>query len=123
VVLRGFGEQHLDTPSYKLLTSNHNREASINGVAFHRFYGTRPEVVIPLPASDDPPSPPESEEFAAGQRVRLTHWRALHSVGTIQHILPQLALLPNKLKAPAASVQLENGETVTVPLANLEILA
>ena len=122
VVLRGFGEQPLDSASYKLLTSNQNREASLNGMPFNRFAGTRPEVVIPLPASSDPPLPAESEDFAAGQRVRRTRSKELHSVGTIQHILPQLAVLPNGVRARAASIQWESGETAVVPLANLEIL-
>jgi hypothetical protein len=122
VVLRGFGEQPLDSASYKLLTSNQNREASLNGTSFNRFRGTRPEVVIPLPASSDPPQPSETEDFAAEQRVRLIRSKELHSVGVIQHISPQLTVLPNGLRAQTASVQLESGETVIVPLANLEIL-
>lgn len=122
VVLRGFGEQPLDSASYKLLTSNQNREASLNAAPFNSFRGTRPEVIIPLPASSNPSLPPDTKDFASGQRVRITHSKELHAIGTIQYIAAQHTVLPNGLRAPAASIQLESGETTLVPLANLEIL-
>jgi hypothetical protein len=122
VVLRGFGYQPLDEASFKLLTSNQNREVSVNAVAFDRFTGTRPEVVIPLPSSSDPQLPIETQDFSIGQKVRLLRSVEQNSVGTIRYILDQPAVLPSGLRAIAAQVSLENGETVTVPLANLEIL-
>jgi len=122
LVLRGFGHQLLDEASFKLLTTNQNREVSVNAVAFDRFSGTRPEVVIPLPSSSDPQLPMETEDFAAGQKVRLLRAVELSSVGTIRHIMDQPAVLPSGLRVKAAQVNLENGETVAVPLANLEIL-
>jgi len=122
VVLRGFGYQPLDEASFKLLTTNQNREVSVNAVAFDRFTGTRPEVVIPLPSSSDPQIPMETEDFSTGQKVRLLRSVDQNSVGTIRYIFDQPAVLPSGLRAIAAQVSLENGETVTVPLANLEIL-
>ncbi len=122
IVLRGFGHQPLDEASFKLLTSNQNREVSVNAVAFDRFTGTRPEVVIPLPSSSDPQFPMETEDYATGQKVRLLRSVGQSAAGTIRHILDQPAVLPSGLRAMAALVSLESGETVTVPLANLEIL-
>jgi hypothetical protein len=122
LVLRGFGYQPLDEASFKLLTTNQNREVSVNAVAFDHFAGTRPEVVIPLPSSSDPQLPMETEDFTVGQKVRLLRAVEINSVGTIRHILDQPAVLPSGLRTAVAQVNLENGETVTVPLANLEVL-
>lgn len=122
LVLRGFGFQPLDSASFKLLTSNQNREVSVNAVAFDRFSGTRPEVMIPLPASSEPPTPMETEDFAAGQRVRLLRAVEQNSIGTIQFIHEQPVALPGGLRAMAAQIDLENGESLTAPLANMEIL-
>jgi len=122
VVLRGFGFQSLDSASYNLLKSNQNREIALNAVALDRFAGTRPEVIIPLPTSENHPYPMETEDYGAGQKVRLVHTSEKNSIGTIERILDQSTVLPSGLRAVAASVTLENNKSVVVPLANLEIL-
>jgi hypothetical protein len=122
VVLRGFGFRPLDNASYDLLTSNQNRELAVNAARFDRFAGTRPEVIIPLPTSENHPHPLETEDYASGQKVRLIRSSKQDAVGIIERILDQPATLPSGLRAVAASVALENEESVVVPLANLEIL-
>ena len=122
LVLRGFGNQPLDRASYSLLTSNQNREVSVNAVAFDRYAGIRPEVVIPLSASSDPPQPSETQDFDVGKRVRMLRSVDQNSIGTIQRILEQPAVMPSGLRVASAQIELEAGEILTVPLANLEIL-
>lgn len=122
VVLRGFGFQPLDSSSYNVLTSNQNREAAINAITFDHFSGTRPEIVIPLPSSNDPFHPMETEDFTAGQNVRQMRSIDQNSVGVIEYILDKPAELPSGLRAISAKVDFKNGETAIVPLANLEVL-
>ncbi len=43
-------------------------------------------------------------------------------IGTISELPSGLSLLPSGLRAPAAEVKLENGETVLAPLVNLEVV-
>ena len=64
----------------------------------------------------------ETEDFAVGQKVRLVRSAEPNSMGTVEQILEYPAVLPSGLRAASARVSLENGGTVTVPLANLEIL-
>ena len=47
---------------------------------------------------------------------------ALGMIGSIVSIKPGLTTLLSGLRAPAAEVKLENGETVVVPLVNLEVV-
>lgn len=122
IVLRGFGFQPLDSASFKLLTSNQNREVALNAVAFDRFAGTRPEIIIPVPTAEDHPHPMETEDYAVGQKVRLIRATDMNSVGTIERIFEQPVSLPSGLRAVAANITLENEKTVVVPLVNLEIL-
>jgi hypothetical protein len=122
VVLRGFGFRPLDTASYDLLTSNQNREVSLNATSFDRLTGTRPEIIIPLPTSEEHPHPMETEDYAVGQKVRVVNASEKDSVGIIERILEQPATFPSGLRATAASLTLENEESIVVPLANLEIL-
>lgn len=121
-LLRGFGFRPHDSASSRLLTSNENREVVVNAVAFDRLTGSRPEVVIPLSTPNEPPHPPETEDFGIGQKVRLAHSFSRNSIGTITQIIDRPMVLPSGLRSVAALVKLEDEESVIIPLANLEIL-
>ena len=43
-------------------------------------------------------------------------------IGTVSDLPAVMSTLPSGLRAPAAEVKLENGETVLVPLVNLEVV-
>jgi hypothetical protein len=122
VVMQGFGFRPMDSVSYNLLSTNKNREVSVNAVALNHFTGTRPEVIIPLPSTSDPQLPVESNDYGAGQKVRLIRAPHATEIGTIERVFDQPMTLPSGLRAMSASVNLESGETITAALANLEIL-
>jgi len=123
LVLEGFGKLAMNAISYNLLTTHQNREISVNAEAFNHHTGQRPEVIIPLPTSREPNAPSLAEEFTAGQKVRIL--RAPHQArtGTIESLYNEPVLFPSGLRLPAAQVQLKDGESVQVPLANLEVIA
>jgi hypothetical protein len=122
VVLDGFDHRAMNAVAYRLLTTNSKREVTVNGEPYNLYTGARPEVIIPLPVSEEPPQPRQVEVFAPGQQVRLV--RAPHAgrVGTLATLLPGLTAMPNGLRLPAGEVRLEGGEQVAVPLVNLEVL-
>ena len=122
VVTDGFGTIPMNSIAYKLLSLNAKREATLNAEAYDRYTGARPEVIIPLPVSQAPPTPNDIVAFAAGQQVRMRRPPATGSIGTLVEIKPGLTVLPSGLRAAAAMVKIENGETVIVPLVNLEVV-
>jgi hypothetical protein len=122
IVLDGFGAMPMNSAAFKLLTTNNKREATVNAEHFDRYSGNRPEVIIPLPVSSDPDEPNDYGMFAAGQTVRMRRPPAAGMIGTIAQLRAGLTELPSGLRALAADVKLENGETVTVPLVNLEVV-
>jgi hypothetical protein len=122
IVTDGFGALPMNSAAYKLLSTNAKREATINAEAYNRYSGARPEVIIPLPTSSDLPAPREVETFAAGLQVRLRRPPAMGMIGSIVNVKPGQTVLPSGLRAPSAEVKLENGETVVVPLVNLEVV-
>ena len=122
VAIDGFGQNPMNSAAYKLLTSNAKREVTINAEAFNRYTGTRPEVIIPLPVSQQPPMPTDVEMLGVGQTVRLRRAPHAGEIGTLSKMRPGLSTLPSGLRAPAADVKLENGEQILVPLVNLEIV-
>ena len=122
IVTDGFGPLPMNSVAYKLLSTNVKREVTVNAEAYDRYSGARPEVIISLPTSAAPPVPHEVETFAPGLQVRMRRPPALGMIGSIVAVKPGLTMLLSGLRAPAAEVKLENGETVVVPLVNLEVV-
>lgn len=122
VAIDGFGNIPMNSAAYKLLTSNAKREVTINAEPFNRFSGARPEVLIPLPVSQEPPPPKDIEALEPGQTVRMRRAPYAGSTGTLVRISPGLVTLPSGLRTRAAEVKFEDGEQSFVPLVNLEIV-
>jgi len=122
VVTDGFGARPMNSAAYKLLSTNAKREVTLSAEPYDRYSGTRPEIIIPLPHSQEPSVPREVETFAPGQQVRMRRSPALGSIGTIVAIRSGLTLLPSGLRAPSAEVKLESGDVVIAPLVNLEVV-
>lgn len=122
LVMEGFGAMPMNSAAFKLLTTNNKREATVNAEHFDRYSGNRPEVIIPLPISNEPAEPINYEPFAVGQQVRLRRPPNAGMIGTISNLPLGLSLLPSGLRASSAEVKLENGESALVPLVNLEVV-
>lgn len=122
VVTDGFGPMPMNSAAYRLLSTNAKRDVTVNAEVYDRYSGARPEVIINLPISSDPPAPREVETFSPGLQVRMRRPPAMGMIGTISAIKSGLTKLPSGLHAHAAEVKLENGETVIVPLVNLEVV-
>jgi hypothetical protein len=122
MVTEGFGTLPMNSAAYKLLSTNAKREVIVNAEVYDRYAGTRPEVIIPLPISSNPPAPREVELLAPGLQVRMRRPPHMGMLGTIVRIKPGLTTLPSGLRARAAEVKLENNETALAPLVNLEVV-
>ena len=112
----------MNSAAFRLLSTNAKRDVTVNAEVFDRYSGARPEVIITLPISSEPPASREVETFAPGLQVRMRRPPAMGLIGVISAIKPGLTTLPSGLHAHAADVKLENGETVVVPLVNLEVV-
>jgi len=123
IVLEGFGLLPMNSTAFNLLSTSHRREISLNAEKMDRFANTRPEIVIPLPTAENATEPRESLVFSTDQRVRIVRAPYKSQIGTIKTLRPGMKVPPSNVRAPAAEIGLESGETVVLPLANLEVLA
>ena len=122
IVIEGFGRLSMNSAAFKLLSTNDQREVSLNAEQWDRFSGTRPEIIIPLPAPGEPALPPDADMFTAGQQVRIVQASHKSEIGTIMELRPGMTVLPSGIQALSAEIRLESGENVVLPLANLEVL-
>lgn len=122
VAIDGYGHYPMNTAAYKLLASNAKREVTINAETFNRYTGARPEIIIPLPVSQEPPLPNDVAQLELGQTVRLRRAPHAGKIGTLTKLPAGLVTFPSGLRATAAEVKLENEEKIFVPLVNLEIV-
>jgi len=122
IVIDGFVHSPMNMAAFKLLTTNAKREAAINAQSYDRYSGTRPELIIPLPVSQEPPTPRDVDIFAPNQQVRICRAPCPGAIGTLVNLLPGLTAFPNGLRLEAAEVQLHNGDQVVIPLVNLELV-
>jgi hypothetical protein len=120
ILIEGFGRRPMNPVAFKLLTTNERREVALNCEPWDRYAGTRPEVIIPLPAPGSVALPRESDLFAPNQLVRVLHPPFASHVGTLVS-LKGLTVLPNGLRVQAAEILLDNGKNIVLPLANLEL--
>jgi hypothetical protein len=122
IILEGFGQISVNSVVYKLLSTSERREVAIIADAWDRLAGTRPELVIPLPASSQLPLPREADHFEPGQEVRVLTAPYRGMIGTVVSLRPGLEALPSGVRALVADIRLENGESSMLPLSNLEVL-
>jgi hypothetical protein len=122
ILTDSFGVLPMNSAAYRLISTNAKRETTVNAEFFDRYSGARPEVIIPLPVTSEPPQPRDVEVFAPGQTVRLRRQPAAGLIGTIMGLHAGLAAFPSGLRAEAAEVKLENGEQLLIPLVNLEVV-
>jgi hypothetical protein len=122
LAMDGIGKLPMNSAAYRLLTTNAQREATVNAEMFDRYSGARPEVIVPLPVSVEPAQPNDMETFAPGQQVRLRAAPHFGMIASLVRLHTGSVTLPSGLRAHAADVRLENGEEILVPLANLEVV-
>jgi hypothetical protein len=123
MITEGFGDQPMAAPTFTLLKTNTGREAALDARPADRMEGTRPELVIPLPAPAESPSlPAEGEALKVGKRVRALRAPYAGAVGSVARLLDTQTVLPSGVRAPAAQIELEDGGLAIIPFANLEIL-
>lgn len=119
ILIEGFGRIPMNSKAFNLLASNEKKEVSINS-NWNSILGDRPEIFISLPAEAQPIL--DTAEFLPGKTVRIHSDPNAGAVGAIMRIRPGQVRLPNGLRAPAADIRLENGQVITLPLANLDVL-
>jgi hypothetical protein len=127
VLTEGFGGQKMSEIVYNLLRDNQGRQTAIEARQPDRFSTERPELFIPLPTGNAyPPAPERNPVLAPGVLVRVARPPYAGAVGRVIRVWETPRTLSNGLRLPGAEITLTTGggkgETVFIPLINLEAL-
>lgn len=123
VITEGFGTLPMSEPVFALLHANLGQQAMLGAETMTRWGARRPEVLIPLRAEDEKPAEEgRPRPLQVGDRVRVLRAPNEGAMGQIDELLEHPQPIESGARVPVARVDLGPGESVLVPLVNLEAI-
>jgi hypothetical protein len=123
IITEGFGEMNMSPRTFELLKEFEGYMAAINGATQIRAGVMRPEVIIP---HKNKASYEEEGSLSGGMRpgtpIRIIRQPYFGMLGKVHNLIVELQVVETGSEVRVVEVELENGETVVVPRANVEIL-
>lgn len=131
VMTEGFGKIAMALRTFEMLKSLEGRLASLNGTTQIRAGAVRPEIIVP--STDGPegetvgkkPSPSKGSAWMLdeGTRVRMIRTPYFGLLGTVTGLPEEPRKIDTGSYTRVLVAQLDDGRTVTVPRANVEIIS
>lgn len=122
IMTEGFGQIRMADKTFELLRSLDGKIASINGATQIRAGVMRPEIVVALDEEKEIHDTVFSGGMDVGTPIRIIREPYFGLLGTIVELPPELQQVESGTKARVLKAKLENGEIVTVPRANVELI-
>jgi hypothetical protein len=123
VITEGFGDIAMATRTFELLAGKRGSNASVNGATQIRAGVMRPEIVVPLADGDTVVASKASEGvLEIGSLVRIIRDPHFGVIGEVAALPAEPAVLGSGSKSRVLEVKLADGEQVTVPRANVELI-
>jgi hypothetical protein len=123
ILTEGFGPISMSDRAFHLFQSLEGRHCSINGATQIRAGVIRPEVIVPLETAglqilDEQPT----SALEIGVLVRLIREPWFGKIGTVVDLPSELVKVESETKVRVLKVKLQDGQTVTSPRANVEMI-
>lgn len=120
----GFGELAMAERTFNLLKSIEGRRASLNGATQIRAGVIRPEVIAPVEvASQSSPKEAAAQYLVVGTPIRVIREPYFGRLGAVTGLPSQLQVVESGAEVRVLKAVLDDGQEVTVPRANVEIIA
>ena len=110
--------------TYDLLKKFDGYKTSIHGKTQIRAGVMRPEIIIPLTFSEDELRVTESKmsELEIGTTIRVIRQPNFGVIGKVTGLPEELTAVESETLVRILEAELENGEKVTIPRANVEVI-
>lgn len=124
IITEGFGQLAISPRIMELAIKLQGRAASVNGATQVRAGAMRPEVIIPQLENDVAGLSKSglARSLEVGSRIRIIRVPYFGVVGTITDLPHQPVAIPSGAHVRVLQAELETGERVLVPRANVELL-
>jgi hypothetical protein len=122
IITEGFGKMRMSSRTFSLLKEFDGHEAAINGTTQIRAGVLRPEIIIPHKLVLSKSEEELSRGMVHGTPVRIIGDPYFGKIGTVSSLPVQLKKVETGSDVRVVDVKLEDGEIVTVPRANVEII-
>lgn len=124
MVTEGFGYLQMADRTFALLKSLAGQAASINGATQIRAGVIRPEIIVPHTANT--PShkvAADAFELKVGTPIRAIREPYFGRIGTVTGLPATLKVVESGTEVRVLNARLDDGQEVTIPRANVEIIA
>ncbi len=124
IITEGFGKMRMATRTFDLLAALENKMASVNGATQIRAGVIRPEVIVPCDQKGTEEIKPSAAEggLALGMAVRIIRQPHFGKIGKVTALPVELQTIETEAKVRVLEVQLDSGERILLPRANVEII-
>ncbi|TRO48693.1 hypothetical protein E2P65_02410 [Candidatus Bathyarchaeota archaeon] len=123
MITEGFGQMAMNPRTLNLLKEFEGQEAAINGATQIRAGVLRPEIIIPHMGVMDLEAEEElSSGMKAGTKIRIIRKPYFGALGTVVSLPVELQKVESESSVRVIEIELESGERVIVPRANVEII-
>ncbi|MBS1703399.1 MAG: hypothetical protein JST12_17180 [Armatimonadetes bacterium] len=124
MVTEGFGFLPMAQRTFDLLKSINGHDASINGATQIRAGVIRPELIVPEPKhAGEAPAEAKALALEIGSQIRIIREPYFGLIGSVTQLPAELVTLESGTHVRVLRAKLGSGEEVTVPRANVEIIA
>ena len=123
IMTEGFGDIAMANRTFDLLKRYEGKEASVNGATQIRAGVMRPEIIIPLEAGGvEEDSADAGGYLEIGKTLRIIRDPYFGIIGKVKALPAEPHVLGSGSKARVLEVELNSGESVIVPRANVELI-
>ncbi|MCB0358435.1 MAG: hypothetical protein KDD44_02335 [Bdellovibrionales bacterium] len=124
IVTEGFGFLPIAERIRALAGELHGKACAVNGATQVRAGAMRPEVIVPREGTDRTDQTPERAAAAleVGRKIRIIRVPYFGMLAEVVELPGEPRKIPTGAKVRVLLARLENGQTITVPRANVELL-
>ena len=123
MIAEGFGKMAMNPRTLSLLKEFEGEEAAINGATQIRAGVLRPEIIIPHGEEYESDAEDElSSGMKQGTRIRIIREPYFGALGVVYSLPVELQEVESESSVRVIEIELETGERVVVPRANVEII-
>ncbi len=122
IITEGFGRMNMSLRTFDLLKEFDGYRTSVNGTTQIRAGVLRPEIIIPHDIAVEDEGDGISQGMVYGTPIRIIRQPYFGAIGVVHSLPVELQRLESESAVRVIRIELDGGEVVTVPRANVGII-